>query len=78
MKKSEFLVRASLYQVFVLLSQVPAPFATHPVCRREAVKTMDMSVVSRQLEQETRGALRGTVNGRIPRMLLIQVDCCKV
>lgn len=35
---------------------------------------MDMSVVSRQLEQETRGALRGTVNGRIPRMLLIQVN----
>ena len=44
--------------------------------RREAVKTMDMSVVSRQLERETRGALRGTVNGRIPRMLLIQVNCC--
>lgn len=45
--------------------------------RREAVKTMDMSVVSRQLEQETRGALRGTVNGRIPRMLLIQAAFLK-
>ncbi|CAM9696972.1 unnamed protein product [Laminaria digitata] len=45
--------------------------------RREAVKTMDMSVVSRQLERETRGALRGTVNGRIPRMLLIQAAFLK-
>lgn len=35
---------------------------------------MDMSVVSRKLEKETKSSIRGTVNGRIPRMLLIQVS----
>lgn len=41
--------------------------------REEAAETMDMSVVSRKLEKETKSSVRGTVNGRIPRMLLIQV-----
>ncbi|CAM9267073.1 unnamed protein product [Ectocarpus sp. 6 AP-2014] len=40
--------------------------------REEAVAAMDMSVVSRELEEETKYSIRGTVNGRIPRMLLIQ------
>lgn len=34
-----------------------------------------MSVVSRQLEMTTRRTIRGTLNGKIPRMLLIQVSC---
>lgn len=42
--------------------------------RQEAVEMMDMSVVSRKLENETKSSIRGTVNGRIPRMLLIQVS----
>ncbi|CAB1118703.1 unnamed protein product [Ectocarpus sp. CCAP 1310/34] len=42
--------------------------------REEAVAAMDMSVVSRQLEEETKYSIRGTVNGRIPRMLLIQAS----
>lgn len=42
-------------------------------CRDKAVETMDMSVVSRELEKETKSSILGTVNGRIPRILLIQV-----
>lgn len=43
------------------------------VDREKVVSAMDMSVVSRKLEKETRGAIRGTVSGKIPQMLLIQV-----
>ncbi|CAM9144905.1 unnamed protein product [Scytosiphon promiscuus] len=45
--------------------------------REEAAETMDMSVVSRKLEKETKSSVRGTVNGRIPRMLLIQATFLK-
>ncbi|CAM9536503.1 unnamed protein product [Ectocarpus fasciculatus] len=45
--------------------------------REEAVAAMDMSVVSRELEEETKYSIRGTVNGRIPRMLLIQATFLK-
>lgn len=47
-------------------------FATLNEPREKAVAAADMSVVSRQLEETSRGTLRGTLNGRIPRMLLIQ------
>lgn len=52
---------------------------TYPPCwreryREEVVAAMDMSVVSRELEEETKYSIRGTVNGRIPRMLLIQAS----
>ncbi|CBJ27434.1 conserved unknown protein [Ectocarpus siliculosus] len=45
--------------------------------REEAVAAMDMSVVSRELEEETKYSIRGTVNGRIPRMLFIQATFLK-
>lgn len=41
--------------------------------RVKAVNASDISLVSRQLEIESRSTVRSTISGQLPRILLIQV-----